>query len=150
MIVHATSVARFTPAGWRAALLFGRSGAGKSDLALRAMAAGWRLVSDDYTRVWASGGVLWARAPETIEGLIEARAVGILTTVPLGLAPVACAVECEAEAPERLPEAEEIELETVNVPRFHLRAVEASALAKLDRALSTHGRTLGPERGSAY
>lgn len=45
--LHATTVARFGPDGWRAVMLLGPSGAGKSDLGLRLIGRGWRLVSDD-------------------------------------------------------------------------------------------------------
>ena len=63
------------------------SGAGKSDLALRALQAGWRLVADDYALVWRSGEGLWARAPETIVGRIEARGLGVVPEPALGLRP---------------------------------------------------------------
>ncbi|MFN3389305.1 MAG: HPr kinase/phosphorylase, partial [Allosphingosinicella sp.] len=43
--VHASCVA----IGGRAVLIAGRSGSGKSDLALRLIDRGARLVSDDYT-----------------------------------------------------------------------------------------------------
>jgi serine kinase of HPr protein (carbohydrate metabolism regulator) len=57
--VHATCVA----IDGRGILIRGRSGAGKSDLALRLIDRGARLVSDDYTILAASGGRLRAAAP---------------------------------------------------------------------------------------
>ena len=54
--IHATAVARHTPAGWRGALIQGPSGVGKSDLALRLIGQGWRLIADDWTHLWASSG----------------------------------------------------------------------------------------------
>ena len=74
MIVHATVIAKWRSGSWRGVLVFGGSGSGKSDLALRALQAGWRLVTDDYALVWRSGEGLWARAPETIVGRIEGAA----------------------------------------------------------------------------
>ncbi|MEG0819600.1 MAG: serine kinase, partial [Brevundimonas sp.] len=47
--LHATAVARYSPAGWRGVLIQGPSGVGKSDLALRLIGQGWRLVADDWT-----------------------------------------------------------------------------------------------------
>ena len=55
--LHGTVAAHWSPGrGWRAALISGPPGAGKSDLALRLLGRGWRLVSDDYAHVTASGG----------------------------------------------------------------------------------------------
>ena len=59
-------------------LIEGPSGSGKSDLALRAIEIGFRLVADDRTLVWASGGALYGRAPAPLGGLIEVRGVGVL------------------------------------------------------------------------
>ena len=148
MIVHATAVARWRNGLWRAALLFGPSGAGKSDLALRAIQAGWRLVSDDYAVVWRSGGGLWARAPETIEGRIEARGLGVLPEPALGFAQAVLAVKCELGQIERLPEPEVVHVAEVAIPCVRLRALDASAVTKLERALST--RALGAATRSAY
>ena len=145
-MVHATTIARLTSRltgrGWEAVLLLGGSGVGKSDLALRALDHGWRLVADDYTLLWASGGRLWARAPDTIAGRIEVRGVGLLPVERLGFAPVALAVDCGRDRVERLPEPGEQQVfEGVGVPAMALNPFESSALAKLSRVLST--RALG-------
>ena len=95
-VIHATSIARRLQRGWLAVLLFGESGSGKSDLALRALDAGWRLISDDYTVVWPSGGKLWAQAPETIADRLEARGLGILYAPRLCVAKVALAATSNA------------------------------------------------------
>lgn len=70
VIVHATCVALNPHA---AALIMGRSGAGKSALALRMMALGAHLVADDRTCLVAEGASLVASAPPSLAGLIEAR-----------------------------------------------------------------------------
>ena len=59
-------------------LLLGRSGSGKSDLALRLIAMGAELVADDRTDLFVKNGQLHARAPARIAGLLEVRGVGIL------------------------------------------------------------------------
>ena len=138
MTVHAGAIARFEGGEWLAALVFGASGSGKSDLMLRALGAGWRLVSDDYSLVWASGGSLWAKAPPTISGRIEARGLGIECEPPLKVARVVLAAFC-VDAVDRLPQERTVTIEQVVTPCIQLRALEASALWKLDRALSTRG-----------
>lgn len=87
-------------------LLLGESGAGKSDTALRLMALGARLVSDDRTELFIEDGRLAARAPKTLEGLLEIRGVGIVELPYLPWAKVDLAIELVAPAAvPRLPEA---------------------------------------------
>ncbi len=60
-------------------LLLGKSGSGKSDLALRLIAAGAELVADDRTDLFVRRGRLYAKSPTRIAGLMEVRGVGILS-----------------------------------------------------------------------
>ncbi len=125
--IHATAVARHGPDGWRAVLLRGPSGSGKSDLALRLIAAGWRLIADDYTHVWASGGTLYASAPQRIAGRIEARGLGIVDAPALPLARIILVVDCTQTTPERLPEPTHEIVEGVALPRLEIDIRPASA-----------------------
>src|SRR5947209_16703264 len=59
-------------------LLLGESGAGKSDMALRLIAMGAKLIADDRCELCFDGESLRARAPRALAGLIELRGVGIL------------------------------------------------------------------------
>ncbi|MFN3558721.1 MAG: HPr kinase/phosphorylase [Brevundimonas sp.] len=130
--VHATVVARRDPVlGWRAAALWGEPGVGKSDLALRLIGMGWTLVADDYAHLFASAGRLYARAPDTIAGRMEARGVGILPVRTLDLARVVLAVDLAHEPVERLPEPGFRTLEGVSVPLLRLDPREASAGEKV-------------------
>lgn len=100
LILHATCVA----VDGRALLITGASGAGKSALALRMLALGARLVSDDRTLVWRDGGSLFARCPaQTIRGLIEARGVGLLRADPVDQAQVTLAADLDRDEDQRLP-----------------------------------------------
>lgn len=150
MLVHATAVAVRLEGRWRAALLRGPSGAGKSDLALRLVERGWRLVADDYSRLWLSGGEVWAEAPETIAGRIEARGVGLLALPPLPRAAVALVADCVAGPVERLPEAETEPLLGRPVPRLAVPALQPSAPAKLAAALARRRVALGAGAALAY
>ncbi|MDQ1154854.1 HPr kinase/phosphorylase [Brevundimonas sp. SORGH_AS_0993] len=135
--IHATAVALRCRGAWKAVLILGRSGAGKSDLALRLIDRGWRLISDDYTRVWASGGALHAAAPETIAGRIEARGVGIVTAPTWPVARVVLAVEAEQTPSERLPEPVTRRIDGVAVPLLTLDLGRGSTVAKVAAALQT-------------
>ena len=66
---HAGLIALYGGGLWRGVLIEGRSGSGKSDLALRCLSLGFRLVADDRTRLWVSEGRLFGAAPEPIAGL---------------------------------------------------------------------------------
>ena len=130
--VHATTVALFQPArGWIGVMLTGPSGAGKSDLALRLIARGWRLVADDYTHVFVSGGHLFGSAPTTIAGRIEARGVGILHKPTLTQARLGLVIVLTTDAVERLPQADFQTLRGIDLPRLRLEGFEASAVEKV-------------------
>ena len=136
MIRHAGLIARFCGGAWRGVLIEGPSGAGKSDLALRALDQGWNLVADDRTLVWDSGGRLYGRAPDTLAGLIEARGLGVLPVAPRAFAMIALAVRCvDGDSVERMPEPETLAILDLSIPLVAIAATEASAPAKLGRAL---------------
>ena len=150
--MHATVIAFWGRHGWRAALLRGPSGAGKSDLALRAMAAGGRLVCDDRAVVWTSGGRLYARSPSTLAGLIEIRGLGVIPVpVPvLPMAQVALVVDLAnaAQDVERVPAPDWETIGGARTRRISLFPLEPSAPAKL--AFAVAAATLGAEAEPAY
>jgi serine kinase of HPr protein (carbohydrate metabolism regulator) len=130
---HAGLIARRVGGRWRGALIEGPAGAGKSDLALRALDRGFSLVADDRVILWVSQGRLFGRAPDMVQGLLEVRGVQVVAVPALPLAEVALAVRCGR--PERIPEPETAELLGISVPRLTLDPREPSATAKLSRAL---------------
>lgn len=136
-IVHASCVA----IGGRAVLLAGRSGAGKSDLAIRLVDRGAALVSDDYTELRRIGGTLLARAPAAIAGRIELRGVGIVDLEPASDVPICLHADLD-QAPERLPEPATIRLGGLDIPSVALAALEPSAPLKLEHALVQFGLPL--------
>ncbi len=73
MLVHASCAARLGLDGSEAVLLVGPPGAGKSDLVLRLIHAGWGLVADD--QVVVEDGV--ASAPAALAGVLEVRGLGL-------------------------------------------------------------------------
>lgn len=136
--MHATCVAL----GEAAVLLRGASGAGKSDLALRLIEAGARLVADDQVELTAEGGRLVARAPAALAGKMEVRGVGIVPMAAVAAAPVALIADLAA-APERLPEPAQEAILGIAVPRIELAPFEASAPSKLRLALAEAARHIG-------
>lgn len=118
----------------RGVLVTGPPGAGKSDLALRALEAGFQLVADDRTLVWVSGGRLFGRAPSSIAGQIEARGLDIVRTTYLPLARIVLVAACVDEL-ERLPEPQTEDILGLAVPRIEIRPLEASAPVKLRHAI---------------
>ena len=133
--LHASCVA----IGGRAVLIAGRSGTGKSDLALRLIDRGARLVSDDYTIVRRVEGRLLARAPANIEGRIEIRGLGILSLETESDVPVALFVDLDRR-PERMRQADEqVSVAGVQLPAVAIAALEPSAPVKLEMALNHLG-----------
>ncbi len=130
---HATAVSL----EGRAVLLLGPSGVGKSDLALRLIDRGWRLVADDRVVLTARDGLLWASAPAALQDLIEVRGVGIVPQ-PTIAAQVVLAIDLVA-TPERLPDPVLLNLAGVAVPHLGLDAGGESAPLKVERALRAHG-----------
>ncbi len=151
-ILHATTVALRLRGAWAGVLLQGPSGSGKSDLALRALAEGWRLVADDRSLVWVSGGQLFARAPAALHGLVEVRGLGVLPHPALDVAPLCLSVALESDprALERLPEGETVRILGVALPHIRLFALESSAVAKLSPALAWREPRLGETEERAY
>jgi hypothetical protein len=135
-IIHASCVAIGAGDAVRAVLIAGRSGAGKSDLALRLIDRGAILVSDDYTVVRRVEAQLVAGAPATIAGRIEVRGLGILKLPARAEAPVALLVALD-EAVPRLPDqpwASRV-IAGISVPVIALAGLEASAPLKVELAL---------------
>lgn len=98
-LLHATCVALKGDA----VLILGPSGSGKSSLAFALMAFGARLVSDDQTLIRRRGDRIWAEAPQTILGRIEARGIGILAAEPLRAAALSLVIDLSENETERLP-----------------------------------------------
>jgi serine kinase of HPr protein (carbohydrate metabolism regulator) len=137
-LVHATAVA----IEGAAILLRGPPGAGKSDLALRLIDDGARLVADDQTLLRRANDRVLVQAPATIAGLLEVRGVGIVRVDSLDEAPLALIVDLvPSEQVERIPDNRSEVVLGLAFPLIALAAFEVSATAKLRFAWRTlaHG-----------
>jgi serine kinase of HPr protein (carbohydrate metabolism regulator) len=128
--LHATTVA----IDGKAVVIEGRSGAGKSDLALRLIDRGAVLVSDDRTLLACDGQGLIARSPERMAGQIEVRGLGIMTAPHVGDVPVALVVRL-ADEDQRLPERRVRRIAGVAIREVTLDPFRASAPLKVEWAL---------------
>ncbi len=126
---HASAVA----IDGHAVLLFGAPGCGKSDLALRLIAEGARLIADDQTRIFCRDGFLRAACPRTIAGMMEVRGIGLVTVpgaaAPEDAFPVALAVDLVADPAQvaRMPDSFSREILGVEVPAVTVFSFAASA-----------------------
>ena len=113
-------------------LFRGPTGSGKSDLALRLIDGGARLIADDYTELSSESAILMARAPETIKDFLEVRGIGILKIGGVLQAELGVVIDLvTADQVERRPEDERVELLGIHVPLFRLAPLEASGPAKV-------------------
>ncbi|SMH56204.1 HPr kinase/phosphorylase [Azospirillum agricola] len=126
-------------------LLRGDSGSGKSDVALRLIDGGARLVADDRILLRVEDGRLIASAPAPLAGLLEVRGVGILPVPTAPAADVGLVVDLvPAERVERLPEPAFETIHGVPLPRLALSPFDASTPAKLRlAAAAARAGTLG-------
>ena len=144
--VHATAVALmdatkpFGKASDGAVLLLGESGSGKSDVALRLIAAGAKLLADDQTVLYIEGDRLMADAPSSLEGGMEIRGLGIMQLEKAPPSHVILAVRLGPDGDvARMPEPSFFTLPAalqadVKVPVISLNAYEASTPAKIAAA----------------
>lgn len=133
MILHAGLIARRMGGAWRGALIEGPSGSGKSDLALRALDCGFRLVADDRVLVWMSEGRLYGRAPDTLRGLIEVRGLDVLAVEALPYCEIG--LVAQLGVPDRIPDPATSTILEISVPLLAVDPFEISAPAKLSRAM---------------
>ena len=107
-------------------------GAGKSDLALRLIDGGARLVADDRVDLRTENDFIIAAAPPALAGLIEVRGLGIIKLDALPQISIALVIELVgAEMIERLPTRESTQLMETTLPLLHLAPFEAVAPAKV-------------------
>lgn len=129
--IHATTVA----INGHGVMITGKSGCGKSDLALRLIDRGAVLVSDDYTDILVDAGEITASPPPTIAGLIEVRGLGIMTRPFASKVQVKLLVDLD-QAPQRMPDSGlSRDILGISIATLALAAHEASSPIKVEWAL---------------
>ncbi len=133
--LHASTVEK----DGRAVLITGPSGSGKSDLALRLLDRGFRLVSDDQTIVRKDADRLLAFAPPNIAGKLEVRGIGIIDMDSISDVPIALLVELTSDI-QRLPDdSRERPILGLRLPIITIDAMTASAPSKVALGLDRMG-----------
>jgi HPr kinase/phosphorylase len=131
--VHGTAVA----IDGGAVLLMGKSGSGKSDLALRLIDRGAVLIGDDYVDLIPDGATLIAQAKKEIAGKIEIRGLGLCAAEHVPSAPLWLIVEL-GEDGQRMPGQWPLwDQQGFFVPMLRLNAFTASAPIKIEYAVKS-------------
>ena len=126
--VHGSAVAFPWQGDWVALLILGRSGAGKSELALQLMGLGAMLVSDDQTVLTRHHDHIAVSPPVALRGLIELRGMGILHAPYQTSARLAALVDLDDVETLRLPEADFAQVQGVPIARLRKCVSEAFAV----------------------
>lgn len=115
--------------GDRGLFIQGRSGTGKTELALELLERTRfngkfaRLVSDDQVFTSSAGGKLLMTSPETIAGVIEVRGLGLCSIAAQGKAVIDLVVTLvDPKQAERMPESSFATLHSVRLPELKLAA----------------------------
>ena len=142
--IHATAVA----IGDRGVVIRGRSGSGKSSLALSLLTRlpDAMLVADDRVALSVDGPRLLAASPEPLAGLLEVRGLGIVRRRYVSPAAIALVVDLKplAECP-RMPEPQDLEVVLVGIvlPRLFIAIDASDAPSRILAALSLfHAKSL--------
>ncbi|MCK8463896.1 HPr kinase/phosphatase C-terminal domain-containing protein [Aliiroseovarius sp. S1339] len=101
---HATTIA----VGESAAMITGPSGSGKSSLALELIGLGAKLVADDLSLVELKNDVLHVLAPDRLQGVIEARGVGLIHVPWISSARLQLVVDLSENELERHPQSHRV------------------------------------------
>jgi HPr kinase/phosphorylase len=96
-------------------LILGRAGSGKSSLALQMMGLGAALVADDQVEVYREDTGAALRAPAGLQGMIEARKIGIMQADYRERAVLSLVIDLDKEETERLPPRRQVKFGTQEV-----------------------------------
>ena len=119
-------------------LLRGKSGSGKSDLALRLIENKQAiLVADDAVILAYTNDQVIGKAAENIAGLLEVRGIGLMKYPYCGEAPVNLLINLQTDIKdiERIPEIRKEKILGLEIPQIDLYAMESSAPDKIVAAL---------------
>ena len=131
--IHATGIC----INGQGVIITGPSGSGKSDLALRLIDRGAKLISDDRVIISIFANDITLKQAPNIEGKIEVRGIGILCVPAVTNIILRMHVDLKAKA-ERLPDQpSDQHVAGISIPTIAISAFEASAPIKVEMALTS-------------
>ena len=125
--VHSTSVV-IEDAG---VMITGKSGFGKSDLALRLIDSGATLISDDVTICEKIGDSIFLFPPNETKGLLEVREIGIMTVPYIENIKLSLLVELVETEIDRLPQKSFAKLLNIKIKKIKIQGRNSSSVAKI-------------------
>ena len=129
--MHATAVA----IAGSGLLIRGKSGSGKSDLALRLIDRGAMLISDDQVDIRREDQILLLSPPPRLAGKLEVRSLGILDQDHVSGIELKLIIDLK-EHPDRFPmDSQVMILLGIEFPSCTLDAMETSAAIKVELAM---------------
>lgn len=119
-------------------LILGRSGSGKSSLAIQLIDRGATLIADDQTLLSREESKLIAHTPLKLRGILEVRGIGLCSFPYIEKTPLNLVVEItDKEESERLPDPLWIEYHGVKVPLLKLQKRDPLGAIKVELKLVT-------------
>lgn len=116
-------------------LFTGPSGSGKSDLALRLIDRGARLIGDDQIHLKRQGNAIMLEPVQSLTGKIEVRSLGIYAVDYVRNVPLICEFQLSQKV-DRFPlDRQSTIIFGLPVPSIKLLAYEASAPIKVEMAV---------------
>tara|TARA_B100000900_G_C20189991_1_gene557464 strand:+ start:146 stop:565 length:420 start_codon:yes stop_codon:yes gene_type:complete len=125
--LHATSVAIED----NGVAIFGNSGSGKSDLALRLIDSGATLISDDITVFSKSENKIHLFGVENTKGLLEVRELGIITVPYIEGIKLKLVIKLTDKEIERIPKKNQINLLGLKFPKLEINGKNSSSVVKV-------------------
>ena len=112
-------------------LIRGKSGIGKSDLALRLIDSGATLISDDLTICKKIDDYLYLYPHSETKGLLEVREIGIMTVPYVENIKLTLVVELVEKQFERIPRTMNCNILGIKFPKIKISGKSSSAVAKI-------------------
>ena len=125
--LHATSVAIED----NGVAIFGNSGSGKSDLALRLIDSGATLISDDITVFSKSENRIYLFGVENTKGLLEVRELGIITVPYIEGIRLKLVIKLTDKEIERIPKKNQTNLLGLKFPKLEINGKNSSSVVKV-------------------